>query len=530
MNQFLTCILLFLSVARISYGHFVFVVPEADGATAKVVLSENLDPDAEVKLLVKTTLSVLGADGSTTPLSLNQADPKFLTVAVAGSGTRVIHGASNLGVMSHGKGKPHLLIYYPKTVIGNGFDAKTQLNGKAPVELIPVGDAGSFKLKLVAGGKAQPDAEITVLLPDGSEKKIKTDASGETESLSAKGRYGAWARYWEQTPGEHEGKKYEELRQYATLAFNTNGAAPTAETSNVQLLTNLPQATASFGSTVSDGWLYVYGGHTSPTHTYFIGAVSGKFNRVKLSANPTWESLPDGIAVQGLNLAAHNGKIYRIGGMEPRNERNKAADNHSLADAARYDVAAKKWEQLPALPELRSSHDVVVLDDKLYVVGGWALEGKKESWRNTVEVLDLKSSNPSWSSIPQPFQRRALMAAALDGKIYVIGGMNEKQKIVKNVSILDPKTKQWSEGPELPTGEIVGFAPAVGVHKGQIYLSVADGQLLRLNLSAGAWEKVATTSSRVAHRLASYDNSILLIGGAAKGKNLDLVEIVPDGK
>ncbi len=316
---------------------------------------------------------------------------------------------------------------------------------------------------------------------------------------------------------------------FCTLSFLVT-AALGQEASSVQNLTHLPEATSSFGAIVEDGWLYIYGGHISPTHTYFKGAVSGKFHRAKLAENPTWESLPEGVAVQGTNLAAHQGKIYRIGGMEPRNEKNKAADNHSLGDAARFDVATKAWQKLPDLPELRSSHDVVVVGSKLYVVGGWALEGKKESWRNTVEVLDLSVEKPTWSSIPQPFQRRALMAAALNGKIYVIGGMNEQQKIVQNVSILDPETKEWTEGPALPPGPISGFGSAVTVHKGQIYASLADGQVLRLNPEGTAWDKVATVSSRVAHRMASYQDSVLLIGGAAKGKNLDLVEIVPDGK
>jgi streptogramin lyase len=46
---------------------------------------------------------------------------------------------------------------------------------------------------------------------------------------------------------------------------------------------------------------------------------------------------------------------------------------------ARFDPATKSWEELPPLPEPRSSHDVVVIDNQVIVVGGWALDGKSKS-------------------------------------------------------------------------------------------------------------------------------------------------------
>ena len=38
-----------------------------------------------------------------------------------------------------------------------------------------------------------------------------------------------------------------------------------------------------------------------------------------------------------------------------------------------------------------------------------------------------------------------------DGKVYVIGGMDENEAIVPNVSIFDPKSSKWSEGPATGT-------------------------------------------------------------------------------
>ena len=194
----------------------------------------------------------------------------------------------------------------------------------------------------------------------------------------------------------------------------------------------LPEATSSFGAVASDGWLYVYGGHVVPTHSYSTEAVSGRFSRLRLADGKTWERLPDGPPLQGMNLAAHEGKIYRVGGMQPQNKPGEPQDIRSVADVARFDPATGKWEALPPLPVPRSSHDVVVVGNTLVVVGGWTLKGKeKTEWPDSIELLDLAAPTLAWTRSPQPFKRRALIAAALDGKVHVIGGFNEKSQVVR---------------------------------------------------------------------------------------------------
>lgn len=507
--------LLWMMCAAVAHAHFVFVVPEPGGAKAKVILSEDLLPNSAVniKMIAGTKLSLRRADGSEAALSLDEGDHAY-SVALAGTGIRVVHGVTDFGVMQHG-GKAHVLIYYPKTILSGASDVKATVGGQ-PVEIVPTGKPGALKLKLLARGKPLPDAEIAVILPGGSEKRVKTDASGETEAFPQTGRFGAWARCWEATPGERGGKKYDEVRHYATLVFDAHPVATR--------LTAMPEATSSFGAVASNGWLYVYGGHISPTHTYWREAVSGRFHRLSLAGSGNWEELPAGPGLQGLNLAEHEGKIYRIGGMTPRNERNKAPDNHSTAECARFDPATGKWEALPPLPQARSSHDVVAAGGKLIVVGGWAMQGATQEWMDTLAVLDLSSATPLWKTVPQPFRRRALIAAAHNDKLYVIGGFDDKNRIVRNVSIYDPQTNAWSEGSELPAGAGRAFAPAAVVHKGVLYVSVSDGTLLRLDESTKSWEKAGEATGRVAHRLVSHGDSILVIGGASGGRNFDLVE------
>jgi N-acetylneuraminic acid mutarotase/uncharacterized GH25 family protein len=528
MNQLLSAILLLIMAVCAADAHFVFVVPEPGGASAKVFISETLTPDKGVGLsmISGAQLTIRNAAGNETALSLVNAGD-FYTVALPGSGARTVHGLADLGLSQNGSTKPYLLVYHPKTILGDAFDPKSAVGASAPVEVVPVGKPGALKLQLLAHGKPQPNVEITAILPDGTQKKLRTDSEGQTETLTQTGRYGAWARYWEPGSGERDGKKYDEVRHYATLVFNAPEKTTASDGITATRFATLPEATASFGSVVSDGWLYIYGGHVSKTHAYSTEAVSGRFYRVNLSGTPAWEELPGGEHMQGMNLAAYQGKIYLVGGMSPRNKPGTPADNHSVAACSRFDPATKRWESLPPLPQPRSSHDVVLIGSKLIVIGGWTLKGAGTEWMESIAVLDLAAPAPEWKTEQQPFKRRALMAAAYEGKVYVIGGFDDKNEVVRDVSIYDPAANSWSNGTKLPKGPGLSFAPAAGVHNGDLYVSVSDGTLYHLARSSQEWEKVGKSTPRLAHRIASADRAVLVIGGAANGNNSDLIEAVP---
>jgi hypothetical protein len=517
-----------LAISLTGFAHFVFVVPETGGLTARVLLSETLQPDAQVdvSLIASAQLSLRDADGRETPLALAKGEHAFL-VALPSDARGVVHGLADLGVMKTGT-KPHVLLYHPKTILGDPFDPRSQLRESVPVELVPTGRQGSLRLQLLTRGKAQPNAEVTVISPDGTQKVVKTDADGQTEAFAQSGRYGAWARYWESKPGERQGQTYEEVRHYATLVFETGDPSVTAASRPdpvVSRFATLPEPTSSFGAAVSDGWLYVYGGHVVRTHAYSTEAVSGRFSRLNLADGTTWERLPDGPPLQGMNLLAHRGRIYRVGGMQPRNKPGEPQDVRSVADVSRFDPATRQWEALPPLPSPRSSHDVVAVGDRLIVVGGWSLKGKDGTdWPESMDVLDLSAPTPVWNRIPQPFSRRALTAVARDGKVYVLGGFDERSQVVRQVSIYDVATGSWSSGPDLPGGQMSGFGPAACVLGASLYLSIDDGGLYTLNGSA--WDRVSRTTPRIVHRCVAAVNRIVVLGGAHGGNNSDLVEAV----
>jgi YHS domain-containing protein len=296
----------------------------------------------------------------------------------------------------------------------------------------------------------------------------------------------------------------------------------------------LPKAISSFGAAELNGYIYVYGGHSGTTHTYSSETTLGTFHRLSLNGQnkDKWEELPGGTGLQGLNLAAVGGKIYRVGGMQARNKPGEKGDSHSLPDVEAFDPKVNKWSPAPSMPAGRSSHDVVAAGSKLVVVGGWEMRGPNEKtiWHETALILDTSVKEPKWEAIPQPFKRRALTAAALGNKVYVMGGLTDTNETVRTVNILDVATGKWSAGPEIPGNEKVGFSPASTVAGGKLILSTMDKAVYALSEKGTAWEKVAATAqSRFVHRIvpAGKDAVIAIAGAGPSGAHasIELVKL-----
>ncbi len=292
----------------------------------------------------------------------------------------------------------------------------------------------------------------------------------------------------------------------------------------------LPFGITSFGAAIIGDELYVFGGHKGSAHSYSVEEQSNSLLRLKLDKQGEWSEIATGPHLQGLALVAHGNKLYRVGGFAAQ---NKEGEDHVLVSqstASSYDPSTKTWKELPALPEARSSHDAAVIGDTLYVAGGWALAGKDESkWHDTAYSMDLTSDNPQWQALPKPgFRRRALALAAHDGKLYAIGGMQEKGGPSTQVDIYDPASKKWTKGPELQGEPMEGFGCSAFEVDGRLYASTIHGRLQRLSKDGSKWEVAdKLADARFFHRMLPYQNQLLMVGGAnmrvGKYTNLELV-------
>lgn len=314
------------------------------------------------------------------------------------------------------------------------------------------------------------------------------------------------------------------ISAFLLLPFVT--VAPAGE--KAPAVPDLPESLTSFGACVADGYVYVYGGHSGKTHTYSHDTTLGKFRRLRPGADTAWQELPESLHLQGLALVAHQGNVIRVGGMEPRNKSGDPSDSVSTATVQAFDPKAGRWADLPPLPAPRSSHDAVVVGDTLVVAGGWNMKGKGSTpeWHDTFHTLNLADPKAKWTTAKQPFERRALTAAAFDGKAYLLGGLGKDSQTDTAVNVFDPQTGKWSDGPDFPAGAMNGFTPAAVVVGKSLYLSPHDGVVYKLE--GGKWAVVGKlTTPRFVHRAVPHgENRFLAIGGAAKGGNRADVEVI----
>jgi len=107
------------------------------------------------------------------------------------------------------------------------------------------------------------------------------------------------------------------------------------------------------------------------------------------------------------------------------------------------------------MPIATAELEVVELDDKIYVMGGFVPGGKGSL--DTVQIYDTKTD--TWkmgSSMPKPLNH--LAASTFDGKIYVVGGFEHGLPAIaawlatNYLFIYDPTSDTWIRGVDMPTG------------------------------------------------------------------------------
>jgi hypothetical protein len=215
-----------LVTASAAWAHFPFLV--ADGpAKGKAVFSDNLKPDKDVPVdRIANTKLMLIADGKTSDLAwtLDKAANCY-TFEVPGAGSCIIVGTTDYGVLQRGDSKPFLLHYYPKAVFGDVPSPEQASAGdRVPLELVPVAAGGKLRFKALAGSKPLAKTNVSVLVPGETKAKdVTTDDGGLTPEFDKPGTYGAQVRQVEAKAGEKDGKKYDEVRHYATLVVTLPG-------------------------------------------------------------------------------------------------------------------------------------------------------------------------------------------------------------------------------------------------------------------------------------------------------------------
>jgi uncharacterized GH25 family protein len=223
MKRFIGAAILGLVTLISAQAHFVFIVPGQSSDSKKevvlVVFSDTLAPDEKIDVakFESTKLTMRDAAGKESALAAEKGKHELIAV-LPGKGNRLVYGTTEMGVLQKGDSKPFLLKYYPKAIVGSSAEETATIGKAVPVEIVPAIKEGKIRFQVLINGKPAEGLEVTIMLPgDKKNEKTKTDKEGFAGTFEAKGRYGVWARHVESSAGESAGKKYEEVRNYATL-------------------------------------------------------------------------------------------------------------------------------------------------------------------------------------------------------------------------------------------------------------------------------------------------------------------------
>ncbi|MCB1078047.1 MAG: PQQ-binding-like beta-propeller repeat protein, partial [Verrucomicrobiae bacterium] len=199
-----------------------------------------------------------------------------------------------------------------------------------------------------------------------------------------------------------------------------------------------------------------------------------------------------------------------------------------------YDPKTNAWSDWPSLPEKVSSHDALVMDDVLYVVGGWKLEGPGDegAWHEHGWSLNLNHRDEGWKVLPaMPATLRAGTVSAAGGELWWVGGMGDDDGASNAAFAYDPKKGSWREGPELPgTSRIKAFGSSTFSVGDRLFNSGMDGVLYTLDPLKGEWAvtPVNHQRARIFHRSLPVGGGVFwTIAGAAKNGHCSDIEVLP---
>ncbi len=227
--------------------------------------------------------------------------------------------------------------------------------------------------------------------------------------------------------------------------------------------------------------------------------------------NDSWEA-KSLFPVNSSNLAAaaNRSNIYVIGG------NGNPEKNHV------YNPVNDTWDELTSMPTPRQhiNHSAVTVDGKIYVIGGVEKRSVDGELKFTIsdknEIYDPETD--TWTEgTPLPTARQATAVTAIDGKIYVIGGSDKDWNYGGIVEVYDIKNNSWETKTELPDS---CFPSGIAVVNNKIYVisglrrETTIAKVFVYDLALDDWQYVTDTYTGVRQsQMVSYGNKLFVIGG-----------------
>jgi hypothetical protein len=218
-------------------AHFLFIRidPMAEGGRwAEVYFSDQAEA-GDPKFVEKIASTQLwaqstAAPGQFQPLSVHKVADR-LRAALPSAGSVVVIGACEYGVLARPKQTPFLLRYYPKAVAGRPDELnRMPPRSESPLEIQATIEAAAIRLVALQQGQPIPRAVFHAVDAGLTESEIKAGDDGHASwSPPRPGRYAVYTQVTTKQTGSAGGKAYEEVREFATLAFAWPLVRPVSE-------------------------------------------------------------------------------------------------------------------------------------------------------------------------------------------------------------------------------------------------------------------------------------------------------------
>jgi non-specific serine/threonine protein kinase len=155
------------------------------------------------------------------------------------------------------------------------------------------------------------------------------------------------------------------------------------------------------------------------------------------TATGTWKAGPDlPLPVNHAMAASTGGAVYLFGGY----------DGNGSPSTGAFRLESQAWQPIALMPEPRAAATAAAIDGRIYVAGGVGAGGVLAS-----RMLVYDTGTDSWATAPGlPTAREHLGGAAFGGRLYAVGGRTGAGNLA-SLESFDPGTRQWSKHPDMPT-------------------------------------------------------------------------------
>ncbi len=255
---------------------------------------------------------------------------------------------------------------------------------------------------------------------------------------------------------------------------------------------------------------------------YLMGAMTGGYPKelpleniwIYYPEEDRWEQgdeIPEAIRRGGAGAALYKDKIYMVCGIDYGHTSGTTNDFDS------YDLKTGQWESYTKAPHIRDHFPAIVVDDKLYCVGGrntsvhfegnfGAFFAATIPW---VDVYDFESEK--WLTLENqlPFPTAAGGLVEIDNHLIYIGGEGSFPMAYNQTQCLDLESGLWNQLAPLTTGR---HGSGAILYNDQVYIA------------AGSPNKGGGNLNTIEVFSASHDWTSIFNGESLEGWNVKCVE------